>query len=203
MPRQDSHASLASGEAVGDRHLDGMWEVELAEAHKRGRMADVDTDHRIDRYVEALRRHYRQRTPRDLSQRHLRAHAQYLAHRHKRLVEALNNLISPRSENHRLAAACAQQEAEWRIAFHVVCEARATIIKEMRQNAHYWKWVRQHRRLPSWRQVCLWRLNHRPIAHPWRHLAPEMLETMGNIQKAIAEHLADTRSYSKRWRIDA
>lgn len=140
---------------------------------------------RLQHYLRALTRHYRKRTPEDLTPQNLPVHGQYLEHRHHGIARRVLRLLDPETSRHRHAQHIARRSTPWRDTFHSACQSREAIVKEMHECAEYWSWVVRHGRLPSRLAVRLVRYNTRPIAHPWAIANASILECLGQIDAEL------------------
>lgn len=178
-------------ESLQNRHLDDMWELELAEeAHDRAHEGDEGASGRLQHYIDALRRHYANRTPQDLLAGNLTTDAQYLRHRYDRIASRVRRMINPRGPRYEAAFACAHHVTAWRVHLKSACDAHDDFVAEVREAIRYWTWVRSHHRLPGRLAIRLNVFNSRRIAHPWTSISEPVMETLAQLDAEIHQHSA-------------
>lgn len=173
------------------RHLDEMWELELAEeAHERTHEGEEGVSGRLQHCLDALRRHYDRRTPQDLLAGNLTTDAQYLRHRYDRLATRVRRMISPGGPRHEAALTRAHHVTAWRVHLKSACDAHDEFAAEAREVIRYWTWVRGHQRLPGRLYFRLNVYNSRRIAHPWTSISEPVMETLAQLDAEINQHSA-------------
>lgn len=185
-------------ERLQNRHLDELWELELAEeAHDRAHEGEEHLAGRLQQYLAALRRHYDDRTPEQLLMGTLANDAQYLRHRYDRIASRVRRMTHPKGPRHDAAFACAHHITAWRVHLKSACDAHDEFVKEVHEVVRYWRWVRAHQRLPGRLAFRLNAFNSRRIAHPWTSITEPVMETLALLDAEIHQHAARVISRQK------